>query len=198
MEEKAFLLVSYLGKISDTNTTFEEAKNKLIILNTGQMIPKLEKALGTLNEGEEVEVSVSPREGFGERDPSLIRIVPQSTFIKENITPTPGKAVSINGLFAKIRSVNSGRVMADFNHPLAGEHLTYHLKLEKILTTDKEKIEALAKDIGIDADVKEEEQKVVIKVKNPPSQNVYSQKKEVLKSVIKSFFNNINEIEFHE
>jgi hypothetical protein len=52
--------------------------------------------------------------------------------------------INIDGNIAMIKSVNSGRVVVDLNHPLAGEKLLYEIKVIKKLDTDKEKVEALA------------------------------------------------------
>ncbi len=198
MDEKIFLLASYSGRIAGSPDTFEEAKNKLIILNSGQMIPKLEAALSQMKEGQAVEIPLAPREAFGEKDPGLIRIVPESIFISQNIRPIPGQILTLNDAYAKIKSVSSGRVMADFNHPLSGEYLTYNLKLEKILSQKKEKIEALARDIGMDAEATEEGEKIYLKVKNSSKVKSYKEAKSVLEAVIKGFFPEIKTVEFSE
>ena len=198
MDEKIFLLASYSGRIAGSPDAFEEAKNKLIILNSGQMIPRLESALSQMKEGQEIEIPLAPREAFGERDPSLIRIVPESVFMGQNIRPVPGQVLTLNDAYAKIKTVSSGRVMADFNHPLSGECLTYSLKLEKILSQKKEKIEALARDMGMDAEATEDGEKISLKVKNAPKVKSYKEAKQVLEAVMKGFFPEIKTIEFSE
>lgn len=198
MDEKIFLLASYSGRIAGSPDTFEEAKNKLIILNSGQMIPKLESALSQMKEGQETEIPLAPREAFGEKDPGLIRIVPESVFMNQNIRPIPGQVLTLNDAYAKIKTVSSGRVMADFNHPLSGEYLTYQIRLEKILSARKDKIEALGRDIGMDAEAKEEGERLSLNVKNALRVKSYKEAKGVLEAVIKGFFPEIKTVEFSE
>ncbi|OIO21933.1 hypothetical protein AUJ17_00190 [Candidatus Micrarchaeota archaeon CG1_02_47_40] len=194
--EKEFVLVSYSGRVDTTGDKAESAKNKLIILGTGQMIPKLEGALLKMKEGEEKEVPLSSSEAFGERNQNLVRVIPQSTFEKQKIAPYPGLALSLNNAFARVKSVNSGRVMVDFNHPLAGEKLTYTLKLEKRLSGRDEKLKALLLDFGVEADITDEKGKTVFKAKNLTQAKDQEKLKKTIAETIKLFFPEIKEVEF--
>jgi len=51
--------------------------------------------------------------------------------------------LAIDGALATIRSVTGGRVVVDFNHPLSGRSLHYKVKVNKVITDSKEKIESL-------------------------------------------------------
>ena len=90
-------------------------------------------------------VEISPDEAFGQRDPGLVRVMHVSDFRRRDIEPRAGMQVDLDGTIATITSVNSGRVTVDLNHVLAGERLTYEIKVvEKVDSVDK-KVEALAK-----------------------------------------------------
>jgi peptidylprolyl isomerase len=51
--------------------------------------------------------------------------------------------VEYNGKMATIRAVGAGRVLLDFNPPLAGKTLVYEVTINEKLETDEQKITAL-------------------------------------------------------
>lgn len=157
-----FLLVNYTAKVKETgeiiDTTIEEdAKSYgiyssekeyepiLVIIGEGRIIKGLEEKLRELNEGEEAVFEVSPEKAYGVRDPSKIKRIPLREFVKANIEPIPGKVVEINGVPAVIREVGGGRVLVDFNHPLAGKVIEYKAKVVKHVTDEFEKLRLLLK-----------------------------------------------------
>jgi len=157
LKDGDFALVEYslyikeTGELVDT-TNEEEAKKakihsenerygpRLVIVGEGRLIEGLEEAVRGLEEGQEKEVDIPPEKGFGKRDPSKIRIIPRSTFVQHRIVPEPGKVVEINGQLAVIRSITGGRVVVDFNHPLAGKTLRARVRVVKVLTSPREKL----------------------------------------------------------
>jgi FKBP-type peptidyl-prolyl cis-trans isomerase 2 len=51
--------------------------------------------------------------------------------------------LNLDGMIAKILSVSGGRVITDFNNPLAGKDIEYEFTIKKKVTDEKEKINAL-------------------------------------------------------
>jgi hypothetical protein len=51
--------------------------------------------------------------------------------------------IELDGKFATVRTMGSGRVQLDFNPPLAGKTLTYEVTVQKKLETKLEKVTAL-------------------------------------------------------
>jgi peptidylprolyl isomerase len=51
--------------------------------------------------------------------------------------------IDYNGKMATIRSIGAGRVLLDFNPPLAGKTLIYDVTVDKKLSADQEKVTAL-------------------------------------------------------
>jgi len=160
--EKDFVLVEYTATVKETgsvvdttsaevakaNNIFDEDKQYepiLVVIGEGRVVKGLEEAIREMNEGEEREVEIPPEKAYGERDPSKLRRIPLREFRKGEIEPIPGRIVEINGVPAVIRDVSGGRVLVDFNHPLAGKVLIYKVKVTKHLKTDEEKIRALLK-----------------------------------------------------
>lgn len=157
LSDGEFALVEYTLRVKETGevidtTSEEEAKKsgvydpkerygpRLVIIGEGRLIEGLEEAVKNLDEGKEVEIEIPPEKGFGKRDASKIKILPKSQFLRHNIVPEPGKIVEINGQLAIIRNVTGGRVVVDFNHPLAGKTLTAKVRLVKVLQTPQEKL----------------------------------------------------------
>jgi FKBP-type peptidyl-prolyl cis-trans isomerase 2 len=86
-----------------------------------------------------------------------------------------------------IRSVNSGRVIIDFNHPYAGKDLLYVIKLNREVTDLKEKILGILSITynisknSIDVNIDENNKKISINVKDL---NLSKEQKEIIKNFI--------------
>jgi len=139
------------GQIFDT-TNKEDAKKigldanvKPLIVSAGNEM--LLKGLDEALEGKELEkeykIELSPEKAFGSRDPKLIRILSMKVFKEKDMNPIPGMTIQLDQNLAKILSVSGGRVTVDFNNPLAGKDIEYKFKVNKKVTEDEDKINAL-------------------------------------------------------
>lgn len=113
-------------------------------IGEGTVLPGLEKKLESREVGEH-DIELSPEEGFGKKSAKMIQLVPTSKFTKEKVVPMPGLQVNIDGLMGLVRAVTGGRTIVDFNHPLAGKTLVYRVAVRRIVTDEKEKVQALLK-----------------------------------------------------
>jgi FKBP-type peptidyl-prolyl cis-trans isomerase 2 len=123
-----------------------EAKNiKPLTISVGnQMILEgLDEDLEGKETGKEYSIHILPEKAFGKRDPAMIKTYGLSHFTKQNINPYPGMALQLDNTIAKVLSVSGGRVTMDFNNPIAGKEVDYKYKINKIITENKEKINAL-------------------------------------------------------
>jgi FKBP-type peptidyl-prolyl cis-trans isomerase 2 len=160
MKKGDFVEMDFVGRIANTGEIFDltdedtarkegihdpkhRYKPSLVIIGSSMAVPGVEKNLEHMEPGQEKEFELAPEDAFGGRDMHLIRIVSMSKFIKEKISPAPGMFVDIDGMQTKILSVAGGRVRVDFNHPLAGRHLRYKVKLVRHITDTLEKSRAL-------------------------------------------------------
>jgi FKBP-type peptidyl-prolyl cis-trans isomerase SlyD len=110
----------------------------------GQIIPGLEKELYGMVIGDMKKVTVTAVDGYGDLDPDAYQIVPRSLF--------PEDLALEEGMGLRMRDQNTGQlietyvaeiraeeVLLDFNHPLAGEELTFDVKIADIrAATDEE------------------------------------------------------------
>ncbi|BFI73484.1 hypothetical protein YN1_4710 [Nanoarchaeota archaeon] len=174
-------------QIYDENGALVEKTNEPVILPLGYGIlnKEIEEKLASSEFGKEYNFLL--KRPFGERNPDLVKIIPISEFYKRNINPVPDLVVNVDGAIGIIRSVNSGRVIVDFNHPYAGKDLLYVIKLNREVTDLKEKI------IGIlsitynisknnfEVNIDDNNKKIVINVKDL---NLSKEQKEIIKKFI--------------
>jgi FKBP-type peptidyl-prolyl cis-trans isomerase 2 len=168
MQNGDFVRIEYVGRIAATREVFdltdEDVAKKegihdpkarygdvLVILGSGMAVPGVEKQLMEMKPGEEREFDVSQNDGFGKRNPVLIKIVSLQKFYSQKINPVPGIFVNIDGRHARIQSVSGGRVRVDFNSPLAGKDLHYRVRLVSRITTPGEMAQALVDHYGLKA-----------------------------------------------
>jgi peptidylprolyl isomerase len=137
------------NEIYDEHTTYAPT---LVIVGKNTIIKGVDKAIAGMNLNESKKIEVKPEEGFGEKNPDLVRVMPLADFRKRDIEPQPGLQLDIDGAIATIKSVNSGRVVVDANHPLAGETLLYEVKIVSKIDDDSEKVKALAERTNLTAE----------------------------------------------
>jgi len=155
IKKNDFIEIEFTGKangeIFDT-TNKEEAKTlgiqadvKPMVISIGNdMILKgLDETFEKKEIGAKYNVHLNPDQAFGPRKGDLIKTIPMKVFRQQNIQPIPGATLQMDQYIVKILSVSGGRVMADFNNPLAGKELDYDIKITKQITDDKEKVNAL-------------------------------------------------------
>ncbi|MDI6847222.1 MAG: FKBP-type peptidyl-prolyl cis-trans isomerase [Candidatus Bathyarchaeia archaeon] len=155
-----FILIDYVARVKETgevfDTTIEETAKKerlykegeiyepkLVVIGEGWVLKALDESLTTMEIDKKTSVEIPPEKAFGERDPEKVRRVPLRHLTAKGITPNLGMRIEYNGKMATVRTIGAGRVLLDFNPPLAGKTLVYEVTIQKKLKTIKEKISAL-------------------------------------------------------
>ncbi len=97
------------------------------------IIPGLEKALTGLAVGDNKQVVVEPLDAYGDYDPDDVEDVERSLFPPE-VELEEGLVLAMrdesgNQFEATVIEVDDEYVALDFNHPLAGETLTFDVKV---------------------------------------------------------------------
>jgi FKBP-type peptidyl-prolyl cis-trans isomerase 2 len=121
----------------------------LMVVGSSGLIKGLDREIRGMNAKETKRLAFKPEEAFGQRSEDLVRVMPLSDFRERDIDPYPGMTLELDNTTATVRSVNSGRVVVDANHPFAGKDIVYEVTIQRLLTSDKDKIEALGKSYGI-------------------------------------------------
>ena len=158
IQKNDFIEIDFTGKITNTDEIFdttvpEEAKKsgfktegiKPFVISVGnRMLPDgFDDDLAGKEEGKEYTLKLSPEKAFGKRDSNLVKMVPTKYFHEQQINPEKGMQLNIEGQIVKILSSDRDRTLTDFNKPLAGKDITYTYKINKIITDQKEKINAM-------------------------------------------------------
>jgi peptidylprolyl isomerase len=159
--KNSFVLIDYIIRAKDTgeliDTTLEDAAKKenkwgadkiyeplLVIVGENRVIQGLEEHIETSAEvGKEFEIEIPPEKAYGMRDSSKVKIVNVRELLKNNVVPEVGKTVELGGQVGVVKAITGGRVLIDFNHPLAGKTITCRYRVVKILEDDAEKVRHL-------------------------------------------------------
>lgn len=115
----------------------------IVAVGQGMVVSGLDKALEGKEIGKTYEITVSVKEGFGERRRELVKTIPLKVFTEREIMPRPGMSVTLDDMLARIIAVSGARVVTDFNNPLAGKELNYKFTILRKVTDEKEKCEAV-------------------------------------------------------
>jgi FKBP-type peptidyl-prolyl cis-trans isomerase SlyD len=101
----------------------------------GGAFPKVERVLFGRRVGDSARVTLSPEEGYGHRDPSLVAVVPVRKF--EGGLPRSGEAVQGElhdgqSVVFTVTAVSDSQVILDGNHPFAGKSLAFDFEVLEI------------------------------------------------------------------
>ena len=119
-----------------------EAKPFILCLGEQMFLKSVEDFLIGKDIGE-YEIELPPEKAFGSRNSKLMMRIPMKVFREQKINPVQGDVFNFDGKIAKILTVSGGRVMADFNSPLAGKEVVYKLKVKRKIEDLNEKIKSL-------------------------------------------------------
>jgi peptidylprolyl isomerase len=125
--------VHYRGTLAD-GTQFDSSEQREPIAFTvggGQVIPGFDRAVLGLEVGDKVTVVIPAEEAYGPLHEELTHVVPVSDFAAEPYIGGIVNLMSPDGaeMAARIVAVEGDDVTLDFNHPLAGEALTFDIEL---------------------------------------------------------------------
>jgi FKBP-type peptidyl-prolyl cis-trans isomerase SlyD len=144
--EKTVVTIDYTlkddnGKVLDSSTDGQFA----YLHGANNIIPGLENALNGKSAGDEVEVTVSPAEGYGERNDSMVQAVPRDMFESEQeiVVGMQFHAQSPEGdmVVVTVTDVDKDDITVDGNHPLAGMDLNFGVKVIEVREATAEEID---------------------------------------------------------
>ncbi|MBI2628564.1 peptidylprolyl isomerase [Candidatus Pacearchaeota archaeon] len=177
-EKNNFVELEFIGRVKDgevfdTNINEEakkiglEIENKPFIVCIGQkmVIEGLDNALEDKEVNKKYSIELQPEEAFGERNPSLIKLMPIKLFKEKNMNVYPGLTLSFDNMIAKVISVSGGRVLVDFNNPVAGKVVIYEFTIKRKIEEVNEKINAIIDYFlrnKFEFEIKNDEKKAVI------------------------------------
>jgi FKBP-type peptidyl-prolyl cis-trans isomerase 2 len=152
-----FIELTYTGKLKEDGIVFDTTDAEVaqahglpkakygeivVVVGQGQLLKGLEEQLVGKEPGKYT-IELDAEHAFGKKNAKLIQMVPITKFRENKIQPVPGLQLNIDGMLCTIRQVTGGRVMVDFNHPLAGKDVIYDVKVNKIVTDKKEQLSSV-------------------------------------------------------
>lgn len=126
---------------ADVVTTFHD-KPATLTLGAGQLSPAIEARLVGLAEGTRQAFTLAPGEAFGPRQSEMVQRLkrqvldemgdPEAEYVVGDVVefPTPDHTGRFAGV---VRAVGEGWIEFDFNHPLAGQAVTFEVQVIGVL-----------------------------------------------------------------
>ena len=147
----SFLTLHYrlAGPGGDIINTFQD-KPATLTLGTGELSPAVEQRLIGLEEGARAQFEIPPGEAFGDRNPEMVQWVARKLLVQMGDPdedyhvgdvvqfPTPDGMGQYAGAVQQLGEDKDGdgkpdAVLFDFNHPLAGQPVTFEVQVIGIL-----------------------------------------------------------------
>jgi len=115
------------------------------LVGYGNIISGLESEMMGMKIGDSKDVVVQPADGYGEFDEEAFMKVPRGQFPKDmpmelnaELTVRDDKG---EARYARVESIDGDVVTLDFNHPLAGGELHFHVKVVALREPSEEELE---------------------------------------------------------
>jgi FKBP-type peptidyl-prolyl cis-trans isomerase 2 len=181
INKKDFIEITFTGKVKDGEVFDSNIPEEVKKLNPNVPDEKITPFIFCVGEQmfldaidefligkelKEYKIDLTPEKAFGKRNPSLIRIIPLRIFREKNANPYPGMVFNFDGQIGKILSVSGGRVITDFNNPIAGKDVIYTINVKRKIIDLNEKVKALMDFFfrkQFDFEVNEKNKKLIIK-----------------------------------
>jgi FKBP-type peptidyl-prolyl cis-trans isomerase SlpA len=147
IDPSSFLTLHYRlgGPAGDIINTFND-KPATLSLGAGELSPAVEQRLIGLQEGVRTTFDIPAGEAFGPRNPDMLQWVakkllvelgdPHEKYVAGDVVqfPTPDGLGSYAGAVVQVDGdAKDGRVLFDFNHPLAGQPVTFEVHVIGVL-----------------------------------------------------------------
>tara|TARA_Y100000592_G_scaffold16371_1_gene24271 strand:- start:6325 stop:6765 length:441 start_codon:yes stop_codon:yes gene_type:complete len=130
--------VHYKGTLNDGSqfdSSYDRGEPIQFTVGSGQMIPGFEKNVVGMTVGEAKEFTLTPEDAYGERTQEAIHEVSKEMF-PDGFTFEVGAMIQGEQdgrpLLARIISEQESTVELDFNHPMAGQDLTFNIEVVDI------------------------------------------------------------------
>jgi FKBP-type peptidyl-prolyl cis-trans isomerase SlyD len=135
-----YTLSNSSGQVLDSSEGHEPLS---FITGIGQIIPKLEEELVTMEPGEKKRIEISADEGYGQYDEDQIVAVPREQMPPQeiNVGDMFMADEDPNGMPLVVTEVSDTHVTMDGNHPLAGVDLIFDVELASKREATEEEME---------------------------------------------------------
>ena len=138
VKENDTVKVHYTGKLSN-GQVFDSSVDREpleVTLGQGMLIPGFEKGIMTMELNVKKTINIPFAEAYGDVQKELLYEVKKEQ-LPQDMKPEVGMGLASKGedgreVQFRIAEVNEDHIIADANHPLAGQDLTFDLELVEI------------------------------------------------------------------
>lgn len=108
------------------------------------IVPGLEDALTGKKVGDKISVTLKPEDGYGEYDEEDVEVVerdeiPDADMLRQGMV-IEAEDEDGNSTLGVVREITNGKIVLDFNPPLAGKTLTYNVEVLGLREADREEL----------------------------------------------------------
>ena len=153
-----FIELDYTGKTKDEGLVFDTTKQSVadeahlhvhkafkpivVCVGEGHVLPGVDTRLVGLAFGQHT-FAVPAEEAFGKKSAKLLQLIPRKVFKEQNVQPMVGMEINVDNQVGVIKTVSGGRIIVDFNHPLASKDLIYDVEIKRKVDDQLEQVKAL-------------------------------------------------------
>jgi len=154
LKEKDFIEIEFTaktkeGEVFDTNIEKDlkelgsntKAEPFIFCLGQGMFLKAIDDYLIGKEPGK-YQIELEPEKAFGKRQSNLISRLPLKLFNEHKIHPVPGISFNFDGRVGKVLAVSGGRVIIDFNNPIAGKDVIYNINILKKIEDENQQIKS--------------------------------------------------------
>ena len=146
ISKNSVVTLNYTLKNDQGEVLDESQDNSFLYMHgAGGIIPGLEGHLEGKSAGDSFTAHIEPADGYGERDDSMVQVVPRDMFDKEHPVEE-GIQFHAEGpegdmLTVTVTKIEGDDITVDGNHPLAGIALNFDVKIADIREASAEEID---------------------------------------------------------
>jgi peptidylprolyl isomerase len=141
VENSLYVSVDYKGTLQN-GEVFDSSQGGQpleVQMGAGQLIAGFERELMEMSLNDKKKFTLSPEDGYGQRDDSHTRDFARADFPPE-MEPEVGMTIALQTpegrqMPALITHLDEEKISVDLNHPLAGESLTFEIEVVGISST---------------------------------------------------------------
>ncbi len=147
IQDQTYVAIEYTLSLDSDEVVDQSEPGKPFgfIFGAGLVIPGLEKELEGMEQGQSAKLTVEAEEGYGQPRQELFRELPREHF-PADADIEPSMIFEADGphgpLRFRVESVNDDVVVANLNHPLAGERLHFDVKVAEVRKASAEELMA--------------------------------------------------------
>jgi peptidylprolyl isomerase len=146
VEKNKLVSIEYEGKFENGEVFDSSEKHGQpleFITGVGMVVPGFDNAVMGMEKGEEKEVTIEPKDGYGEYNEELKKDIPRD-MLPPDQKPEAGMMIGMQTqdgrqIPATIKEVKDDKIIIDINHPLAGKKLIFKLKVLDIKEAPEQK-----------------------------------------------------------